>query len=369
MPLTPRAAAARAAAAALALAVIAALGFAEQRAGEPRLTVQPPVATVGDPVRVTLTLPGFPPGEIGWPPVGDRLGDLTVLGVDTARGRALKKAGGPQVSWMVAAYDTGSFSTGDLLVSTPAGTLSVPGGTLRIVSVLPDSGEAELKPLKAQEDLPITLLDLLRWWGPWLAGALLLAAAAWWAWKRLRRPAAGEAGSEPEVPPYEEARAALAALRADNPLARGDLKGYVSALVEIAKRLLERVHRAPVLEMTTWEVRRWASRNGLRCEPSHLLRLLEDADGVKFAKLVLEPARCEEMLRQVESIIEAYKPEPPPERENGAPETGEKGGAADTEAADTPAGGEAGADGPADGPDPARRTASDARAESREGGR
>jgi hypothetical protein len=279
----------------------------------PAVTAAPDSATVGDRITVTLLAPGAEPGEVSWPafPEG-RVGELTLLEADTADGRTRRELGGPALILTTAAFDTGTVSTGPLWVAVGGDTTRFPAKTVTIVSVLAgDTLRGQLAPLKAQEDLPLTFADLATLLAPWVAaaGAALLA---WWLIRRwiLRRRRRGEfAGEEiPELSPYEEARRALEALKADNPLARGDQKAYVAQLAHIVKRLFERTHMDPVLEMTTWEVRRWLASTPVLCGQEDVLAILEAGDTVKFARGALAPGEDERLLEAAQRIVEAYRP-------------------------------------------------------------
>lgn len=46
-------------------------------------SLEPKTATVGDPLELTITLPGKEASQIIWPPVSGNLGDFTLLGSDT----------------------------------------------------------------------------------------------------------------------------------------------------------------------------------------------------------------------------------------------------------------------------------------------
>lgn len=296
----------------------------------PAIELAPDTAHIGDPLTLRLTIPGVSaPDSVSWPEIGETLGDFHVLGADTITGRRARKAGGASLVLTVAAYDTGSVSTGALDFTVGGQPWTLPGDSVHIASVLPDTGEVDLRPLKAQEELRWTVLDWLKYYGPWVGGAILLALLIWLArrWWLSRKRRAGEAEEEiPEIPPYEQARDALDALTRDNPLARGDLRGYVSALVFICKRLLERTNGEPVLEMTTAEVRRWARGNELPFAARDLIRMLDASDTVKFARGALDAHTAEDLLAIAARIVEAHRPEP--ESEEAADAAGE--GAAGT---------------------------------------
>jgi hypothetical protein len=287
-----------------------------------KMIVEPEEATVGDVVNIQITVPGETFESVEWPVIEDgKLGDFHVLAIDTANAKAEKKLGGATITYAVAAYDTGNASTGELNLSTESGLKTVLSGSVLISTILNDSTGTEFNPLKAQEDLPVTFRDILRWVGPWAIGLLVLAIIAhflyhYW-WKKRNQNGEGDGWITPAVPPYDEAVRALAHLKKNNPLQRGDQKGYVSELSLILKRLLERVHQDPVLEMTTGEVRKWSQKSDMHCEPATIIEVLEPGDYVKFAKQTLDGPTCDRMFQLTENIVVAYKPEEKEDVEKG----------------------------------------------------
>lgn len=321
--------------------VLLVLGFAAApmvTLGAPSLSVNPKVARVGDPVTITITVPGARASEIEWPKAeGGSVGELTLLKADTVtRGKRLSRLGGPSLVLLAAAYDTGSFSTGDFSMSVGGLPFTLKAQTVTIASVLDDSTGLHLRPLKAQEDLPITFNDLVRWFGPWiaLAGILLILWELGRRWLSNRRRRAFEKEQDiPLLSPYEEAMLALAELEKNNPLASGDQKGYVTALGQISKRLLERTHRTPVMEMTTYEVRRWLTDGPTLCDPNDLLRILEAGDHVKFAKGSLTADDAPKLLESTKRIVAAYEPRVLPETNTDGDGSGTTGSEEPAEAA------------------------------------
>lgn len=293
---------------------------------EPLVTFAPDTATIGDPFTLQITLPEANPERITWPDSREgTLGDFILLEADTLSGRDAKKLGGPTLRLTMAVYDTGSASTGEITLGLDGNPILLPAHTATIVSVLSDSAGSQFRPLKAQEDLPITFWDMLIYVGPWLLGVLLIVLIYFLVRRLLkRRKQTVEEEYIPPVPPYDEALASLAQLKKDNPLARGDQKGYVTTLVYIVKRLLERTHFDPVLEMTTGEVRRWVREKEVLFDSSLLIELLDAADRVKFAKFPLEPGSGDSLMQATETMVEKYRPDPDAEL---AKEEGAKGSA------------------------------------------
>jgi len=277
-----------------------------------QMNVTPENASIGDPVSILITQKDVAVDDAVWPDFSSgQIGDLHILGIDTLKNRDAKKLGGASLQLTVAAYDTGRFEIGPLTFDDEKFSFDIPEKSITIQTVLTDSSGTEYNPYKAQEDLPITLADLLRWTLPFLIGIALIVLIVYlirkWMKKRKQQD---EDWVKPPVPPYEEAVRALARLKIDSPLKKGDLKGYVTLLSQIVKRLLERVHENPVLEMTTGEVRRWVRTSELRCETSDLIALLEQGDAVKFAKRVLDTTECDQLYAETEKIVVAYKPLP-----------------------------------------------------------
>ena len=290
----------------------------------PLVTFSPDTATVGDPFTLQITLPGANPERITWPdPREGTLGDFTLLEADTLTGRDVRKLGGPTLRLTMAVFDTGRASTGDITIGVDGNPITLPERTATIVSVLNDSSGSQFRPLKAQEDLPVTFWDMLRYVGPWFLGLVALLLLYFLVrWLVRRRKKLEEEPYVPPVPPWDEAVAALTRLKKENPLARGDQKGYVTSLVQIVKRLLERTHRDPVVEMTTSEVRRWVRERTVRFDSSLLIELLDAADRVKFAKFPLGPGDGDSLMQATETMIEGYRPTPENEEEV-SPETSE----------------------------------------------
>lgn len=165
-----------------------------------------------------------------------------------------------------------------------------------IVSVLNDTTDTDFRTFKAQEDLPITFMDIFLVGWPWALGlvVLILAWLLFRRWlKKRKHPFDGVEYEHPALPPYDEAVEALRQLEEKNPLAEGNVKEFISRLSEIIKRLLGRVHHDPVLEMTTYEVKNWIHREKkLRFDAQPLIRLLDEGDMVKFARGILHPDDC-----------------------------------------------------------------------------
>lgn len=294
------------------LSAIAALLIATAAVAAPKLTISPQQATVGDPIELQLVVPGAPFAEVLWPDIENHIGKFHLLSADTADAKTEKELGGSAITWKIAAFETGELAVGPIPVQVGKSSYTLDSTVVSIQTVLTDSTKTQFMPLKAQENLPLTFGDILRYSAPWLGGLAAIALIWWFVRTLLRRRKKGteEAPEAPPVPPYDEALAALARLKRDNPLANGDIKRYVSELTLISKRLLGRVYEANVLEMTTGEFRRWSRSTSLRTNLNKLIRLFEASDFVKFAKGTLDATSCEKLMAATEEVVAAYKPRP-----------------------------------------------------------
>ncbi len=123
------------------------------------------------------------------------------------------------------------------------------------------------------------------WLPPVLAVALPLAALGWlaWRWRRRRQPAAAML---PALPPLEELEASLAALT--DRLGRDPAEGVCDRLAWVLRNYLERRTGEPALEMTSFELRLAARRNGWPdAVRRDVQRAMEVADAVRFGRRAL----------------------------------------------------------------------------------
>ncbi|MFH1175983.1 MAG: hypothetical protein V1750_01155, partial [Acidobacteriota bacterium] len=112
----------------------------------------------------------------------------------------------------------------------------------------------------------------------------------------------------PPVAPDVEALSALERLAASPLLAHGELRAFYIALVEIAKRYLERRLDVPVLEMTSTEmVSLLRDRESTRDFAVAARDLLGAADRVKFACGSAEIVLAERHLAGVRQMIAALE--------------------------------------------------------------
>lgn len=149
---------------------------------------------------------------------------------------------------------------------------------------------------------------------PWALGLALLAAAAWFFWKKRRKPAAMPLPFVPEEPPYEVAVRQLAELRRRQYWLSGDLKRHYTELTDILRAYLSRRFRIRALSETSADILQ-DLRDSARLHDATLQRLeyiLRHADMVKFAKAQPPHPLTEELLAETGRFLEETRPPAPP---------------------------------------------------------
>ncbi len=145
-----------------------------------------------------------------------------------------------------------------------------------------------------------------------LAGgaALLLVAAAVASWLCRRRR---KAVVVPEIPPYEQASAALDGLLQENLLFKGETKRYYTGLSDILRRYIERRFSLAAPRQTTQEFIGGLVKGACEALAQHthfLKTFLLTCDMVKFAKESPQTDEGETAAKACRDFLEATKPAP-----------------------------------------------------------
>lgn len=157
------------------------------------------------------------------------------------------------------------------------------------------------------------------WWALGLAGLLLLGLLWWW-WRRSRSKV-----PVPELPPYEQALAALANLGNTINYEPENQGRFFFELSFIARRYLQRRFLVEVLDATTTElVQRVPSIPELtNHQQQNFLLFAKRADLVKFARLSVPPEECKEWHALVSNLVEQTRPLPQEQEKRVSPSNAE----------------------------------------------
>ena len=206
----------------------------------------------------------------------------------------------------------GEFVTPELplSVSDTAGEIhkvnAAPLG-LNVASVLVE-GDTELRDIKPQASLPLP--DL---W-PWVVGGLLIALVVaivtglllrrWW----LRRKAALANAPDNRLP-HEVAFDELAQIEGLNLPTQQRFKEHYTLVSDVLRQYVEKAFQIPTLDRTTGEIHRSLKLAPFSQENKQLLiKMLNEADLVKFAKVRPEVAMAQDYLGQARSFVGATRP-------------------------------------------------------------
>lgn len=304
--------------------VVAALAFASPVAvaGQRptlRTSVDTTRITVGDRIRLQLSVQHAPGVRVAWPDSLD-LSPFEVLAAETQSPAAGATEQGGAVE-TTAVFTLTTFELGELEIPSFDLALEGAGGVERlrtdpfgieVVSVGLDEGDG-IRGIRGPMAIPIDV-------GPVLLAlliALLAAGAAVWLWRR-RRTEGGEAPHP--VPPraaHEVALDDLDALDRSGLLVAGRVKDYHVALSEIARRYVEQRFGVPALEMTTREIRSGLAGSSAPAAFSQGLGpVLDRCDLVKFAKVRPGADEARGLLDEVRSLVRSTIPAASPAPES-----------------------------------------------------
>ena len=140
---------------------------------------------------------------------------------------------------------------------------------------------------------------------------LLLAAAAWYGWKRWKEqksliPFKKE---EPKLPPHEQAIKELDAIREQKLWQQGLSKAYYTQITETLRRYIDGRFGINAMEMTSGEILDLIRQND-EAKPlyENLRQILSLADFVKFAKMNPLPDENDLSLANAYRFVEQTKP-------------------------------------------------------------
>jgi hypothetical protein len=260
--------------------------------------IEPDTVRIGDPFVVQIGIRAPLGATITFPPAPDSSG--AVQGLDPVRVETRPDSGGT-VQWgyyRVAAWDIGdqAISLGDVVVTVGGRSrrISLAGHKVFVASVLPaDTTLRVPKPAR-----PLYEFSAPLWWF-WLALAALaiLLLLLWWWWRnrRRKRPLV-------VVDPYARAEREFARVEALRLVDAGERGRHVALMVEVLRDYLAARYPSAPLSLTSTEA--LGALKEQRAVPNdRLLRVLNEADLIKFARRPVTPERARELGREARAIV------------------------------------------------------------------
>lgn len=268
---------------------------------------------IGDSATYFLQISGIPkksrilgPWQVNWQsplvllqskPLSQEEGKLTWVGVFTAIDTGLVVIPSFDIQ-VIKAPDTVFLKTNPITLSV-IGTLQD-----KIVhsTAIPETLLEKNKPLKT---IPPSIWEWLLWIGlPLSFIGLYFGFRKYRAYRKSLLP---PPPPPPPPTPEEVVRRKLALIREEAKWQLGDVKGFVSDLVNALKEYIDVKFNLQTLESTTIELsdQKYANILGIN-EHQILIRMFGIADEVKFAKGNIANERCLEALKEAESIVETW---------------------------------------------------------------
>ena len=206
-------------------------------------------------------------------------------------------------------FDSGRFQLGPIPVTHAGDTLYSNSTFIDVYPVAVDTS-SQVKDIKANLELPLTLKDYVvaYWPYPSILIALLLIGYVVWRYLKARKnkPATTVAAPPaPPIPAHIEARKALEKLKSEKAWERLTVKEYYSEITFITRRYLGRRFEINALEQTSSELSAMLNykltSGTLKNDLNEILNL---ADMVKFAKEIPDSHFAIESLEKALKIIE-----------------------------------------------------------------
>ncbi|MCJ7658201.1 MAG: hypothetical protein MUO67_03520 [Anaerolineales bacterium] len=265
--------------------------------------------TVGDPIKLTLSVTHAADQTVILPQLESNWGDFIVH--SQAPAETVTNADGTKTTSQVIdvrLFAPGTFTTPPLpiTISDSSGQLSeviAPPASLIINSVLVE-GDTELRDIKPQAELPYT--NLL----PWIIGGILIAGALGSAalWMRRRQSSLAQGAIDNRLP-HEVALDELERIGKLRLPESGHFKEHYTLVSDCIRVYIERTFQIPVLERTTSEIRYRLKSTAIQPDVSQLIVfLLDESDLVKFSKFTPDTASAIQLLVTGRQIVTATKP-------------------------------------------------------------
>lgn len=276
-------------------------------------TLDPVVITVGDPVRLVVTVRHAADARVVWPDPFEldpfELVDMRLL-APVPEGTRMRSS----AELTVTAFELGELTlpTFEVEVVDAAGDtvrLATATAMVSVESVGRDEG-GDIRDIKGPLAIPFRVVTLL----PWLAGVVAVGAAAYWLYRRYRRRHRPDV-QVPLVPPrpaHEIAHESLDALEASGLLELGEVKIYHIRVSDIIRVYAQDRFGVEAMEMTTGGVLDGLRRTGaLSGVVADFRQLLDRCDLVKFAKFRPAVPVCRDLVPLGRRLVDTTTPADP----------------------------------------------------------
>lgn len=264
--------------------------------------VRPDTVQVGDPFVFVVSVEVPQTARVEWPSITDTSAVVAMRAPVRVRTTDRGQVRIEVATYELAAWDLGSLPIGlpDVQVHLGTNTLRVPLAATRVnvKTVLP--GDTTLhKPKPAKALFPRVVPWWERWWPALavVAGLLLL----WWLWRHRRQASTMKSRAPLDV--YARAMHDFERLERLSLVDAGEGGRYVALAVEVLRTYLSARVPAATLSHTTPELV-VVLADDIRVPIAQLLTLLEESDGIKFARRAITPVRARALAGDARGIVE-----------------------------------------------------------------
>ena len=263
------------------------------------VTASPDTVRIGDPFRVTVGIRAPRGATIEFPPGTDSSSTVQSLDPVVVRTSADSTGVEQYADYRVAAWDIGTqpIVLAEAIVRLDGNVRRVPlvGDSVFVKSLLPtDSTQRVPKPERTLFEFSV-----FPWWVVALVAAAIVVGLLLWWWLRRRknRPATTP------VSPYVRAHGEFARIEALGLLEAGERGRYVALMVEVLRDYLSARYAEASLSLTSTELQR-SVRELPHVPHERLIRVLTEADLIKFARRAVSPTRARELGDEARAIVE-----------------------------------------------------------------
>ena len=262
------------------------------------MTVVPDTVRIGDPFRITVGVRVPLGATIEFPLTTDSTSTVQSLDPVAVRTSADTTAVEQYAVYRVAAWDIGSqpIHLGDAVVHLNGVErhVSLNATAVFVRTLLPtDTAKRVPKPLR-----DLYAFKAFPWWLMAVVAAAIIAAVLLWWWLRRR----GRRVVITDVDPYLRAQSEFRRIDALALLEAGERGRHVALMIEVLRDYLAARYAEAALSLTSTELQR-----SLRIVPhvpqERLMRVLTEADLIKFARRPVSPDRARELGRDAETIV------------------------------------------------------------------
>ncbi|MEI8007336.1 MAG: hypothetical protein WCI48_14115 [Bacteroidota bacterium] len=274
---------------------------------------------IGDQVRMKLKFEAPSGTQVIWPVFNDTiLGNIIVIGrskIDSSFSKDRKSLTLTQ-EVRLTSFDSGFYTIPQIpfryrILPDTSVRIASSGLSMLMVHTMKVDTTNVIKPIKGPLRVPVTFLEVLPYILIALAVIALIILLVWYRKKRKKHEPLIQIRPKVRLQPHEKALQELEKLRTKKLWQEGKVKEYHSELTDILRIYIETGFGVPAMESTTYEIIQKLRQDNVFAKAliEKLDRLLQNADMVKFAKMVPLPQDNETALNAgIEFVNQTVRP-------------------------------------------------------------